>query len=114
MKTTNEPTTPAPVWRLLEPGEIIKEGDEFLHFSGTWMPDNLSIGGAVRPGETPVRRRMEPDLVKAELLAALVDAQQALAHALAITEGMQASTRIALAYAEDKARTAIARAKSTT
>ena len=46
-----------------------------------------------------------------DLLAALCDAQQALEHALAITVGAQPSSRIALSYAQDKARAAIAKAK---
>lgn len=113
MKTTNEPNTPAPVWRLLEPGEIIKEGDEFLHFSGTWMPDNLSIGGAVRPGETPVRRRMEPDLVKAELLAALEKLPSELCGALAYA-GLEPRRAHALCSIIERHSHLIARVKSTT
>ena len=50
-----------------------------------------------------------------ELLEALEDAQQALAHALYVTTGtVQPSTRIVLEFAEDKASEALAKAKGAT
>lgn len=71
MKTTKEPTTPAPVWRLLEPGEIIREGDEYWHPVKGWRSPVWGNNGRPVETEQPIRRRMEPDPVKAELLAAL-------------------------------------------
>lgn len=69
----NEINKPAPVWRLLEPGEIIREEDEvYWHPAGKWIPVKLTRCGEPMVRPEPVRRRMEPDPVKAELLAALI------------------------------------------
>lgn len=66
----NEQNKPAPAWRLLEPGEIVREGDECLGegFNYVWIP---AIAGLPAEKFISVRRRMEPDPVKAEMLAAL-------------------------------------------
>lgn len=74
----NEQNKPAPVWRLLEPREIVTEKDE--QFSCRFLewrrvePSLMSW----RAGDVvvPVRRRMEPDPVRAELLAALIELEQ--------------------------------------
>ena len=109
----NKQTNIAPKWRLLEPGEIIQDGDEGLHVIPiSWNkihPRSAYIGRPVIEGSSCIFRRcLEPDPVKAELFSALENLLALDEHDEKIRgeSSRRKPTR-------DAARAAIDRAKST-
>lgn len=51
---------PKPVWRLLEVGEVIREGDEvYQPYEPGWAIPSRPIGSSVAEGLRPFRRRIE-------------------------------------------------------
>src|SRR5438045_1212435 len=66
---------PGAGYRLLQPGEIIQFGDEYLN-SGIWFPRHFSEGIAVRDTFYPTRRKVDPitqDQERIEVLMSLLD-----------------------------------------
>lgn len=116
MNTQN--TTIAPVWRLLEPGEIIKEGDEYFDVADrVFVTCYRYIHGHPASHKIVHRRRLEPDPVKAELLATLEELSESISDMTGMTEEPPSPflSRAGLRafMANKSARERIARAKFT-
>jgi hypothetical protein len=102
----------APVWRLLEPGEIIREGDEFFDIADRVFCLCYRHMQTHPASPTMVyRRRMEPDPVKAELVEAL-EVCGSLIATLSNREDMKGWWRKNMVRITQQARAALARAQA--
>lgn len=43
-------------YRMLELGEVIEDGDEFLNGTGNWVKSTIYVGIKYQPGMTKYRR----------------------------------------------------------